>query len=857
MDRARGWASPASRAAWREQVGRWLLVATILLSALGLGGLHTPVLAAVAVLGTIATGLLWWDTEPLQPRPAATALVLTGVGLIVWTLLQRLPLPRSLLAAIAAENADVWARCLSPLREDGPSLASISLEPIASSVQILRGITYVIVFIGALRVARRQAGVAFLERALIASAVAIAAAALVHPALGARKVFGLYEPKEALGIDLHHLAPLLNMNHLAAYVNIGLLLAFGSVVERREALPRPPALATVLVLGATTVWTLSRGGTAAMVLGVLLVALIAFSARKSKRLRVAAPVAVVVVATLGGAVLLLSAFDDTRAKFAYNDLSKLALVRNAFTLARDFPLFGVGRGAFEAAFPKVRTGTGYWVFTHPENVLAQWATEWGIPVALISLAVIAWALQPKTALARSRPPAGAWAALVAVGLHNFVDFSSEVPGVVIALAVCAAIVTGGTGGGAPKRHWGHRWSARPKLLVAGLGVAALFGVGWVLPSMDHELYTEQRLLRDAGLDRSLSREAFRARTREAMLRHPAEPYFPFVGAVRATVVRDESVLPWATRALERSPVYGRVHVLLARALFTRNPSQARLEYRIACTQDDRVCAPDEALRLVSSYDDAVELAPEGAAGLTVLVRFAQLLGDRLPATVVRLDREIAARDEREVGPVQRAAARALGDVKDAEAWCVGEARRTCVGEGLEAAARLRAAMPSSCDGHALTAELKVAAGDVDSGFAELDRSLEEVSERSPCARRLVTLAVRTGNKARVDATLDRLLKLGCESPAECVTNLTFAASIESSRGSHRRALALLKKAWERAPERDDLLADLAAKAEAQGVHGEALEAYTKLVERQPNEPRWTEAVAREREAVARGVFQRH
>src|SRR5690606_18081106 len=110
-----------------------------------------------------------------------------------------------------------------------------------------------------------------------------------------------------------------------------------------------------------------------------------------------------------------------------------------------------------------------------------------------------------------------------------------------------------------------------------------------------ELYNEQRSFRDVGLDRSLDRDAFRARARAAMLRHPAEAYFPFVGAVRATVVRDESVLPWASRALERSPVYGRVHLLLARSLYSRSPAQARLEYRLACQQDGQLCNVAEAV----------------------------------------------------------------------------------------------------------------------------------------------------------------------------------------------------------------------------------------------------------------------
>src|SRR5690606_31729148 len=130
-------------------------------------------------------------------------------------------------------------------------------------------------------------------------------------------------------------------NHLAAYVNIGVMLAFACVVERRETLPRPPALVIVLLLGATTVWTLSRGGTATMFLGLFLVTAVSFGARRTRRVRIAGPLGLVTIAIGGGAALLLAAFDDSRAKFINNDLSKIDLIKNAFRLVSDHPVFGV------------------------------------------------------------------------------------------------------------------------------------------------------------------------------------------------------------------------------------------------------------------------------------------------------------------------------------------------------------------------------------------------------------------------------------------------------------------------------------------------------------------------------------
>src|SRR5262245_47706731 len=121
MDPTSGWASHVTGAAARapdgfERVGRWLLAAAVVLSALGLGALHTPVLAAVAALGAVATALVWWNAGPLEPRPAASVLVAVAALLILWTIVQSIPLPRAMLAAIASENADIWSRCLSALR---------------------------------------------------------------------------------------------------------------------------------------------------------------------------------------------------------------------------------------------------------------------------------------------------------------------------------------------------------------------------------------------------------------------------------------------------------------------------------------------------------------------------------------------------------------------------------------------------------------------------------------------------------------------------------------------------------------------------------------------------------------------
>jgi tetratricopeptide (TPR) repeat protein len=818
---------------------------------MALGAQHTQVLAVCGAVAALSAGLLWYGAEPLRARPAATTLVLVALGLLAWTALQAIPLPRGLVAVISPQAADVWARALTPLKEDGPAFVTLSLDPTATRIQVLRGVTYLLTFVAALRVAHRPAGIAFLERAIIVAGLAMATAAILHPVFGAQKVFGAYQPGEAYAYAPRHIAPLLNANHLGGYVTIGALVALSASVRRTETMPRLVAIVVTLLLIGANLWASSRGATAALVLGVPLTIGFAVGARRRERGKLLTGGLVVGVVVVAIFMIVLSSSDEARDELAQTDMSKLAVVKNALALLGSFPIFGIGRGAFESVFPSVREGTGYIVFTHPENVVAQWLTEWGAPVAVAALVACAWALRPQTALARSQPPVGAWAALAALAVHNLVDFNSEIPGVMVALTVCAAVVTGGSGG-TPKESRVERWSRRPNAIAVAGAVAAAVSIVLTVPFASGELYPEERSLKDVAVDRSLPRDVAHARLRAAMLRHPAEAYFPFLGAVRALVAHDENVIPWAARALERSPVYGRAHLVLARYLYRISPSHARVEYRLAAEQDPGVYAAAEAAGLVRNRDDALEIAPAGKAGAVVLDGISAAIDKRLPATAAQLDREVVARDPSALAPARRAAASILADMKNHEPWC--DPSRACLDEGLAAASRIQKVSPDGCEGYAFAAELRAAAGDVDVAMRDLERATERVTDRSLCARRLVSLALDTKRTQQADAALDRLVKMGCEVSSECADNLAFAASVEQQRGNHRRALADYTRAAERAVDPTPYLASIAQIASAEGLHGEALDAYTKLAARKPGEPQWTEGIAREKAALQAGLY---
>ncbi len=139
------------------------------------------------------------------------------------------------------------------------------------------------------------------------------------------------------------------------------------------------------------------------------------------------------------------------------------------------------------------------------------------------------------------------------------------------------------------------------------------------------------------------------------------------------------------------------------------------------------------------------------------------------------------------------------------------------------------------------------------GLSELDKAVDVVADRVPCLESLESIAHAAGDERRAQEALDRVTNAGCSDDAECVRNLSWAAQRESARGNPRKALALYKRANQRAPQDDALLETIAGLAAAVGLHGEASDDYEQLVRRHPQDSHWKLAAQREKDAAARAV----
>jgi hypothetical protein len=848
------------RPGWGSTAGRWVLAAAVAGAALAVGTVHTVTLCVVTGLLAVATALTWWHAggEYLRPRAAATLLLFTGATLTAYTALQCVPLPIAWLATVAPRNADIWSRALVPLHEAGPRWATLSLDPTATRIEGLKGVAYLLAFATALRLARTRDGIAFLSNVIVMSGVALAAAALLHPAFGAHKLYGVWGPSAEVLAYEKHVAPFLNPNNLAAYLNIAFCLALAATLAPDPRWPRPILAAATLFLASTQIWVASRGGVAALVLGAALVVFISrahWLKRQERRVLTSTSLLVGLAVAAGAFMLILGTSEQTTSELLETNVSKFDLARQAIRMIPAYPIFGTGRGAFQSTFPAFRDSPGIWTFTHPENVVEQWLIEWGIPFGLGGMVAIVIGLRPNTVLARSSTAAGAWAGLVAVAVQNLVDLGSEIPGLVLAPVVCAAIVVGGTAG--RESRWGlDRWSRSPRALAATALIAASCAIAGALFALGGELNDDRDALHDAAAVEHGSTDEVHQRVRAAMLRHPAEPYLPFMVGWRAARQRSEGPMAWIEATLERAQVYGPAHLVLARLLAGRAPAQARLEYRLAIEQAPELdwVAMGEASRLVRGYYDAMELAPAGPSNVPTLRALVDAIGARLPATCTRLDADIELRAPTDPGPSLRAARAAIEDLEAGEGapWCWGAARPGCVKAALDSAARAERLGPATCEPYILHARAAIADANVAKGLSELADAADAVRDRIPCLEALATLADEAHDETRATAALAKIAANGCTDDVECASNLAWIASVEEHKGNSRRALAFYKRAYGRSPD-DGLLEAAARLAASTGLHTEAEDDYERLARKHPEDPAWRSAAEQQRNAALKAA----
>jgi hypothetical protein len=777
-------------------------------------------------------------------------------GLAAFSALQALPLPFGLVHRLSPTAAEVWARA-GELTGRSYSWVSISLDPGASWLEALKWMTYGAAFAVAADYGSRRN----MNRALLlpfAAAVVVAVVTLGHGLLGAKAVYGLYQP--SFGPSPWHIGPLLNPNHLAGYLNLGLLCGLGLLVTRRPVLSRWFLGLGCVLIAPNCVVAGSRGGVAGLAVGVAVFLLLLPSAQRSDpkfgSLRKRA-----LFASIGG-VLVLAAFftallatDVTGRELFGTNLQKLSILGWTKPLIADFALTGVGRGAFDGIFAAYRSGVNNAIFTHPENIVVHWVAEWGVLVGIAALASLAWLLRPSRLGCRwSAGAAGTAGGLAALVAQNLVDFSLETP----AVALLAAVALGGCYG-----HAAFSIGSRDVVLsqrTHALRLGAMIACGCILLVVAlsrgrHPVALERLELGQAYDNMTPAAKpellSLQRRVVEAIGRHPAEPFFYRLAAVLASRA-EQNPMPWIQRALERGPEIGRTHLLLAYVLARRGATnQALLELRLATVYDPALASltARRAVSLKQDYAALMRAVPHGTRGNKMLVEIAERLGEAAGNAHTRIETrerlllEALKRDDRDIDALRMLTGDFVYYLErlDTLERCAGDRTTACTAQAERLLERLAVLDKKSARPVQLRARLLIAQGrgrDVGAVLKASCPSLEG-RERSTCTKQWLELVGKYGTALELAEAGRAYLDEHCTGADACGASLERLGDLSSGRGDHLVALSFYERAARERPT-DATWMKMAVVALKVGAPRKGALALERVRARAAVEPQWSD-----------------
>jgi hypothetical protein len=764
------------------------LVAVVLGSVLAIGTVHTPTLLAISALALVGGTLGAHGLNRLPPP----AIVLAALGL--FSAFQAISLPAHWVVALSPVSAQVWLRCLAPFGKYELARFPISLDAGASITEALKWLTYAAVYTMAVRV-RTLRGSSWLAALLFISATLVSLVTLVHGVADLQLLYGLYQPDFSIG--RWNVGPLLNSNNFAGYANLGLFTGVGLLIGKRPVLPRSPLLIGLGVISTALLLSGSRGGVCSAVACFGIVA-VWFKRTQQSRVRVQTALLWLSPFVLGIAIAIALGTVKEFSQLASLDVQrKIAVWRWSLPMIRDHAWLGVGRGAFETAFPPYRQILDYdWtaVFSHAENFVVQWIAEWGIPVGTCAtLLIVGYVLREWYASRTDRMRFVVLTGVAALMLQNLADLGLEIPAVMIAavLALACAERPSALEPTEPGVAVRSLAAATPLLVI---WVLAMFWSRWPVEVERREMASSYHSLPLVGPE---ERAVFRAELRSAMVRHPGESFFPLIGAVVAARARDQSPLPWLSRALELAPTNGRVHLVLAELLAAHNAiGQAMLHLRFA-TEYDRSLSWVTAARAAKwapSLEVLLQAVPTGPAG-DIMLATACGKESRIDFRIGCF-REAVTRTPQDAD-LRGQLANSLLVALRSNSWpCNGALANSC-GQEVDASARAMAKLdPRSWQPAYLVAKVFQSRGDSETAATLLAKVCPADAEGIECAREAVSAAIASRSDRAIHEATDRYAARGCTDSTACAEAFDWLGSTLEAGGNLAFAITYYTKAAE-------------------------------------------------------------
>jgi O-antigen ligase len=430
--------SPKSRANPARNALRIGVLVLLAAGPLLAGAVHEPVFIPLLV-GCGLVGLASWVRATRRPTPGASTREIPAgrllLGLHLLVLVQLLPLPPAVLRLLSPGSFTFYDDrvLIPPLTAWRP----ISVSPLDTLLGLAFLTAFSLLYAAVFREFRSRRWRRRLMWTVVGVGVAITVVAFVqavspHP----RKIYGLWQPQ----FDWAVFGPYVNGSHFAGYTVMAAALATGAALGSLERLrevwrtrrygwlalgaPEGNAFirwtAVVMVLVAGIVASGSRGGASAFALTALVLPFVSGRRRRTA-------IAVGLLAALGVVWIGLGGIVGAFASRGIQG-SRLDLWADMLPLFADFPVFGVGLNAFSVAYLPYQTVWRTESIGQAHNEYLQVLFDLGLVGVLLvgALLVLVFRAALREA-ARGGLDLGLFGALLALAVHNLVDFNWQIP----------------------------------------------------------------------------------------------------------------------------------------------------------------------------------------------------------------------------------------------------------------------------------------------------------------------------------------------------------------------------------------------------------------------------------------------
>ena len=395
----------------------------------------------------------------IRPRPwAGASRLLDGalLGGVAVAALQLVPLPGAARAALSPNRDAVASALILAPQHSGP----LTLDPSATAWALAAGVALLLLMFCARALFERQQGIRHVARGVAWIGLALASLAFMQRALSPALIYGMWRPAD-LASNILPWGPFINRNDFAAWLLMAIPLTIGYLAMRissqRVAGDQPLApsdvidarlillLAAVLLMTAAVLASLSRSGILSM--AIALTSFIALA-----RGRVGGRRTTMLVAGLAMMLLAAASYANVPALLTRMNEAwpsgiggRLAVWGETWPIARDFPMTGVGVGAFERAMLVYQQSNRLMFFNHAHNEYLQVLTEGGLLLTLAAaIAVVAATRVAARHLRADRSPvywlrAGAVSGMVGIACQSVWDTPLRLPANAVLLTLLAAI----------------------------------------------------------------------------------------------------------------------------------------------------------------------------------------------------------------------------------------------------------------------------------------------------------------------------------------------------------------------------------------------------------------------------------